>query len=207
MSDQTNNGRSRQRLRTRKDLLQAAARLVKRGRKPTLEEIAEEAMVSRATAYRYFSNVEVILAEVELDMFIPSPDELFADDTSTDAFDRLWKADQAINKPTFENHVAARLTLASLLQQSVEKEAEKSEMPVRQNRRSPMIAAALAPLRYQFKRSDLESLSAALALFIGIEAMVVFKDVLRVDDEKANKVRRWAIRALIEAARKPGSGL
>ncbi|RYF89895.1 MAG: TetR/AcrR family transcriptional regulator, partial [Caulobacteraceae bacterium] len=51
-----NIGRSNQRRRTRKDLLEAAARLMKRGAKPSLEEIAEEAMVSRATAYRYFTN-------------------------------------------------------------------------------------------------------------------------------------------------------
>ncbi len=33
--------------------------------------------------------------------------------------------------------------------------------------------------------------------------MVVFKDVLQVDDAEARKVKRWAIRALVEAARKP----
>ncbi|MFN3628321.1 MAG: TetR family transcriptional regulator, partial [Parvibaculum sp.] len=46
--------RANQKRRTRKDLLQAAARLLKEGRNPSLEEIAEEALVSRATAYRYF---------------------------------------------------------------------------------------------------------------------------------------------------------
>jgi hypothetical protein len=79
-----------------------------------------------------------------------------------------------------------------------------SDIPVRQNRRAMLIAAALAPVRDQFKRGALEVLSSALALFIGIEAMVVFKDVLRMDDKKAEQVRRWAMRALIEAAMKPG---
>jgi hypothetical protein len=32
--------------------------------------------------------------------------------------------------------------------------------------------------------------------------MVVFKDVLRIEEAEAQKVRRWAIRALVEAARK-----
>jgi hypothetical protein len=32
--------------------------------------------------------------------------------------------------------------------------------------------------------------------------MVVCKDVLQLDDADARKVKRWAIRALIEAARK-----
>jgi hypothetical protein len=37
---------------------------------------------------------------------------------------------------------------------------------------------------------------------IGTESMVVFKDVLQLDDAEARKVKRWAIRALVEAARK-----
>ena len=47
-------GRPNQKSRTRKDLLRAAARLMKAGRSPALEEVAADAMVSRATAYRYF---------------------------------------------------------------------------------------------------------------------------------------------------------
>jgi AcrR family transcriptional regulator len=64
-------GRPNQRSRTRKDLLEAAARLIKQGRKPSLEEIAEEALVSRATAYRYFPNVEALLVEASFDISIP----------------------------------------------------------------------------------------------------------------------------------------
>jgi hypothetical protein len=45
-------------------------------------------------------------------------------------------------------------------------------------------------------------LSRALALVIGTEVMVVFKDVLQVSDTEARKVRLWAIRALVEAAGK-----
>ena len=41
---------------------------MKQGRKPDLEEIAEEALVSRATAYRYFPSVEALLLEASLDV-------------------------------------------------------------------------------------------------------------------------------------------
>ncbi|WP_332749208.1 hypothetical protein [Hydrogenophaga sp.] len=41
----------------------------------------------------------------------------------------------------------------------------------------------------------------------GTEALVVCKDVLQLDDAEARKMKRWSIRALIEAARKqPVSG-
>ncbi|MCC2653803.1 MAG: tetR, partial [Microvirga sp.] len=62
-----------------------------------------------------------------------------------------------------------------------------------------------AAARSQFKPGDLETLIRALALIIGTEAMVVSKDVLQLNDADTRKVKRWAIRALVEAARKPGS--
>ena len=49
---------------------------------------------------------------------------------------------------------------------------------MRQNRRTPLIEAALAPARKQFRPADLEMLIKALALIIGTEALVVFRDVL-----------------------------
>ena len=58
---------SNQELRTRKDLLQAAGRLMKQGRKPTMDEVAAEALVSRATAYRHFPSVEALRAQISLD--------------------------------------------------------------------------------------------------------------------------------------------
>jgi hypothetical protein len=45
-------------------------------------------------------------------------------------------------------------------------------------------------------------LTRALAIIIGTESMVVCKDVLQLSEADARKVRRWAIRALVEAAKK-----
>ena len=88
----------------------------------------------------------------------------------------------------------------------VRAEATLSLSPERDTDTSPA-AAALAPVRSQFKPAALKQLTHALALVIGTEAMVVCKDVLQLDDADARKVKRWAIRALIEAARKsPAAG-
>jgi AcrR family transcriptional regulator len=62
MSARRSNGRANQRDRTRKDLLSAAARLLKEGASPSMEDLAAAAMVSRATAYRYFPNLDALLA-------------------------------------------------------------------------------------------------------------------------------------------------
>jgi AcrR family transcriptional regulator len=196
-------GRPNQRRRTRKDLLQAASRLMKQGRNPTLDEIAAEALVSRATAYRYFPHVEALLAEASLDIAVPEAETLFDGNASGDPVTRLEQVDAALHEMMVSNEPQLRLMLMHSLQRGVNGGgAESSALPARQNRRSPLIEAALKPARREFKPAALETLSRALALIIGTEAMVVFKDVLQVDDAEARKVKRWAIRALVDAARK-----
>ncbi len=204
MTDVEKTGRPNQRRRTRKDLLQAASRLMKQGRKPSLEEIAEEALVSRATAYRHFPSVEALLLEAALDVAIPEVDDLFRGDSSDDPVSRLERVEAALHDVILANEAPLRMMLVHSLQSGVKGEKDR-ELPARQNRRTPLIEAALDPARNQFKPAALETLSKALALIIGTEAMVVFKDVLQLDDADARKVKRWAIRALVEAARKPGS--
>ncbi|MCP5431687.1 MAG: TetR family transcriptional regulator [Alphaproteobacteria bacterium] len=200
MADTDTSGRWRQRRRTRKALLEAAARLLREGRTPSLEEVADAAETSRATAYRYFPNADALLLEAALDVAAPAADDVFAGRSGGDAVARLEQVDAAFQKMMDENETGIRLMLAGTLQHAARGEA--SGMPARQNRRTPLIEAALAPARHEFRRADLDLLTAALALVIGTEAMIVFRDVLRLDAARAEKVRRFAIRALVEAARK-----
>jgi AcrR family transcriptional regulator len=199
----TDAGRPNQRTRTRKDLLQAASRLMKQGRRPTLEEVAEEALVSRATAYRYFPSLEALLIEAPLEGAVPDPDALFSDASSDDPVERLERVDAALADMISANEQSLRLMLATSLQRSVN--GGRSDVPSRQNRRTALVEAALAPARSQFTPAGLKALTKSLALIIGTESMVVLKDVLQLDEEDARKVRRWAIRALVDAARKSSS--
>lgn len=189
-------GRPNQKRRTRKDLLEAAARLMREGGKPSLEEVAEAAMVSRATAYRYFPTIEALLAEASVDVVFPSAAEVF-DPPSDDPALRLQQVDAALHEMVLANEAPLRLMLASTLTQA----AKGADVPARQNRRSPLIAEALAPASDRFAPQVLEKLSHAVALLVGVESMIVFKDVLQLDDEEAREVKRWAIEALVRGAR------
>ncbi len=191
--------RANQKRRTRKDLLQAAARLMKEGRKPSLEEIAEEALVSRATAYRYFPNVEALLIETPLDLALPDEEAMFRGAPAADPVARMERVDRAFHDMILDNETPLRLMLAKTMERRA---CGDDGLPARQNRRTPMIEAALAPAKAEFSRASLDRLQKALALVIGTEAMIVFKDVLQLDDREAREVKRWAIRALIDAARK-----
>ena len=196
-------GRPNQKMRTRKDLLQAAARVVKQGRKPTLEEIADEAMVSRATVYRYFPSVAALLLEVALDVATPDAHDLFGKDKSTDPIARTQRADTAMHDMVVAQEATMRLFLANALEHSVSRDSQSEDAPpIRQNRRTPLIEAALAPAKEQFSDKDYQRLINALALVIGTEALIVCKDVLLLDDQETRAIKAWAIAALIEAARK-----
>lgn len=200
--DAKSTGRANQRRRTRKDLLEAAARLLKEGRTPTLEEVAEAALVSRATAYRYFPSIEALLREAALDVQTPDAKTLFADEASTDPVVRLEKVDAMLDETLQANEPAFRIMLAHAMERVVRGEAGDGA-PVRQNRRTPLIEAALEPARGELDPKAAKLLAEALAILIGTESMVVTKDVLQLSDAEARKVRRWAIRALVAAARKP----
>ncbi len=193
-------GRPNQRRRTRKDLLDAAARLMRQGRKPSLEDVAEEALVSRATAYRYFPSIDVLLVEAALDVASPDPAVVFRGAPLADPVARVEKVDAAFEAMMSANEAGLRMMLAQSLQRSLAEEGGK--LPKRQNRRSALIEAALAPSRKEFDAADYQLLARALALVIGTESLIVFRDVLQISDFEARKVRRWAIRAMIEMARK-----
>jgi len=192
--------RPNQRRRTRKDLLQAAARLMKQGGTPSLETIAEEAMVSRATAYRYFPSADALLVEASLDIAFPEIDAVLGN-APNDPVARLELVESTIDAMITANEPGLRRMLIHSLERKLRNEVD-GETPARQNRRTPLIDAALEPARKEFRPAALANLRRALALVIGTEAMVVFKDVLQVDDAEARRVKRWAIRALVAAARK-----
>lgn len=195
-------GNRNRRIRTRKDLLFAAARLLKAGKTPSLEEVAKEALVSRATAYRYFTNIDELLLEVQVDAAVPDPEALFSDGAALSLAERIDRAEAQMHQMMYENEVPLRLLLAQSVRRSAQSgpHADKKRTPVRQNRRAGYIEQALAPYRRQLDAETYRTLSAALALVFGPEAMVIFRDVHPLPPERARHVKRWMIHALTNAA-------
>jgi AcrR family transcriptional regulator len=202
MSKTIEPGRVNQRHRTRKDLLAAASRLLKRGRTPDMDDVAKEAMVSRATAYRYFPTIEQLLVEAPLDGAVPDPQDVFNGDASTDPAQRVDKAEAVLHEMCYRNAAQLRVMLAASLERTTKgaNGAAADGIPVRQNRRSPLIEAALAPSRDRFTDATYKKLCAALALIFGTESMIVFEDVLGLDEKTARKVKSWAIKTLVRSA-------
>lgn len=189
-------GPSNQELRTRKDLLLAAGRLLKQGRKPSMEEVAAEALVSRATAYRHFPSIDTLLVEVPIDEAVADPAAVFSGDAPDDVETRVDRAEASLHEVVYANEPQLRVMLAN----AITRERGSGSLPLRQNRRLPLIEAALAPSRHRFRDGDYERLCAALALIFGPESMIVFSDVMGMDKDAARAVKSWAVRALVRAA-------
>ena len=190
--------RASQRQRTRHDLLQAASRLMSQGQLPKLAEVAKEAMVSRATAYRYFSSDEALMGEAALVDRTPTAGQLFTGDTSVDPEERLLKANAFMHDFVWENQTQLRFIVARLLDQAAQSNGS-GEMP-RGNRRTNFIQTALAPARDRFDAATYRKLCAAVALVIGTESMIVFRDVLQIEEAEARKVESWMVSILTRAA-------
>jgi AcrR family transcriptional regulator len=190
--------RANQKARTRQAIVRAAGALLARGAKPSLEEIAAAARVSRATAYRYFPGLDALLSEAAVDLLVPEADDLFGPRAPDDAFERLALVDEAFDRACREREGPLRLMLARMLERAIGRDAD--EPPLRQNRRTPLVAQALAPLAPRLGPARTERLTQALAMIVGTEGFIALTDVLGLDRDQAREVRRWAIDALVAAA-------
>lgn len=186
---------SNRQLRARKDLLQAAARLTKDGGKPTMDEVAKEALISRATAYRYFKNIDALLLEAPLDAAVGNPEAMFEGDNSTDPEKRVEAAEAAMHEICYRNEGQLRVMLAN----SIGRDPGERTGPVRQNRRTDLIEAALSTSRERFSAENYRILRAALAIVFGTESMIVCQDVIGIDEKTAREVKSWAVKALVRA--------
>jgi AcrR family transcriptional regulator len=191
-------GRTNQKARTRQAIVRAAGKLLAQGHKPALEEIAAEAQVSRATAYRYFPGLDALLSEAAVDLMVPETDSLFGPEAPGDPFERLVLVDRTLDEACRQQEVPLRLMLARVLERSANRTA--GDPPLRQNRRVPMIEQALAPLTPRLGPERVTRLARALAMVIGTEGFIALNDVVGLDREQAGEVRGWAIDALVGAA-------
>jgi len=196
----TTRERTAQKLRTRAALLTAARELVGQGRTPTVAEVADAALVSRATAYRYFPNQEALLVELPLDEDAPTVESLFGADAPADAEDRAALVQNALYDLARDHETEFRIFLSASVTRSLRARDGRAD-PFRGARRSALLREALAPLGSELPDEQLERLETAVAMLVGVEAMIVSRDVLRLDHDEARRAGEWAVRQLVRAAR------
>ena len=194
--------RANQKQRTREALVASATRLVREGAQPTVAEAAEAAKVSRATAYRYFPTQESLLVEVAQVSPAAEPVERWLQGLQGgDPDERLRGLLATFNKVVLAEEVALRTGLRTYLDTWLES-YRRGEEPdaVREGRRTRWLDEALAPVRQQLTPAKWRRLRTALSLTLGIEAIVVTKDVCHASNNESLAILEWAAQALLKAA-------
>lgn len=189
-SQHSRKGRESQKNRTRKALVSAAAELMRGGSHPTVTDAAEAAGISRATAYRYFPTQEMLLAEVAL---FASGGPLFpAASQDLPLPDAIAQLVRRVAVWTYANEQPLRTLLRLSL--------DPSTGIRRPGHRVEWIAQALAPARDKIKAATYSKLSNALTLMLGIDPIVVMKDIAGVSRKEALEALEWSARALVEVS-------
>lgn len=187
-------GRTEQKQRTRRALVDAARELVAQGHAPTVEDAAAAASISRTTAYRYFSSQRALLAaahpETAASSLLPAraPKEPAA---------RLKIVVRAFTQLIADTEAQQRTMLRLSLEAT---DSERAALPLRQGRAIAWIEEAVEPLRDTLGDERLHRLAVAIRSATGIEALVWLTDIAGLSRSDSLAMMRWSAQALYESA-------
>ena len=201
-------GRINQKRRTRRAIIEAASTLVRAGQQPSVAEAAEAALVSKATAYRYFPTQHSLLLEVGFEAIHPSARSLLEGAPEDDPQARFEIVLRAVHAYMSSEEALFR-TMMKVTQERWLESTDRAEQDpvVREGRRLEHIDAIIEPLRRELESESLARLRSGLALVFGIEPIVILKDVCGLDSAEALEVLEWVGRTLIQASEKSSSNL
>jgi AcrR family transcriptional regulator len=194
--------RSAQKRRTRRAILAAALEMMQRGETPSVSAVAAVAEVSRRTVYLYFPTQEQLLTEAALEAVRLRVEETLDLAESDDVETRL----DTLVRAALESSIESEVPLRTLVRITVERRLDEAkggpslDAPLRGGRRIEWIESALAPVRERLGDERFERLVSALAMVIGLEALLVLRDIRGLDQAEMEEVSRWATRALLRAS-------
>ncbi len=187
-------GRTQQKTRTRNALVGAARELLAEGETPSVERTADRAGISRATAFRYFSNQRALLVATYPELEERS---LLGADAPEDPIARLDAVTKELARQILEHEPELRTHLRLSLETAPN---QPDELPLRQGRAIGWIEDALRPIRDHMPERDLRRLVLAIRATIGIEPLVWLTDVGGVSREQAVDIMRSSARSLLRTA-------
>ncbi|WP_030379518.1 MULTISPECIES: TetR/AcrR family transcriptional regulator [unclassified Streptomyces] len=177
----TAGGRANQRQRTRTAIVTAARELIADGTELTMPLVARRALVSEATAYRYFPDLPSLVSEALAGAWPPPAEALAPVADSTDPVARVAFATEFLLRGVLARQSAVRAMIAATI---VRPEAVSARPGIRFG----LIDHALLPLRDTLGASDPEALAQLkrdLAVAVSAEALFVLTDLCGLDPETA----------------------
>jgi AcrR family transcriptional regulator len=192
-------GRTNQKARTHRAIVEACVELIRQRHPVTMPEVAKAAMVSEATAYRYFPDLASLLAKALAEDW-PTPAEALAPvAASNDPVERVAFATRFLLHGVAERQAVVRSMIsASMVQPELSGRA-------RPGIRFGLIEYALAPFIDVLEAADPELLAQLrldLAVVVSAEALFCLTDLcgLSVGDavDSAEKTARTLTSAALQ---------
>lgn len=189
-------GRSNQKRRTRQALIDAALAFRDEGRNPTFAEVAERALVSRATAYRYFSSVEALISETATERGLLPLERIWR--SGDDPADGIARAAREMMKLLLDDEVGLHMMERSFM--AVWLENDPSARPPRPGRRMKYIEPIVESLKSELAPSARRRLAHALSMVMGSEAALAIRDIGGASVDEAITAAAWAAQTLVNQA-------
>jgi len=171
-------GRARQKQRTRRAIVDACRELTRSGAEVTMPRVAERAMVSEATMYRYFPDLLSLLQET-LDGLWPDPAEALAPvEGSRDPAERVVFACEFLLRGVHRYAGSVRAAISHTI-------AAPATVTARPGIRFGLIDHALAPFAGSLSPGAMTRLKLDLAVVVSAEAFFTLTDLCRLTPEEA----------------------
>ena len=196
-SAELSKGRTQQKLRTRRALLETAAAMIAKGGRPTVTEVADAAEISRRTAYRYFPTQVKLMTEAALEGLRPAMEDTLNAAPAGTSSQAIEARVDALVEQMQRLALANEALLRTMIHETV-LHAPTDTQPPRGTRRVEWIDAAIQPLRGRLSPASYARLTSALALTTGIEALLVLRDIRGLSATQAIQVSHWMARALLK---------
>ena len=181
-------GRVNQKLETRNKILASARYFIEKGTDFTLETIAKKAGISRATVYRYYSSVEILSSEAVLDIQTKSPKAILEDIKESDMPTVVKAIQQYYNVLALNNEEAFR-TYVSIAMTNNDSTIKRGA------RRKKTLQLALERADIPVKEKN--NLINFLTVIMGIEPIVVTKDVCGLNNQESKEVLSWGLEMIL----------
>jgi AcrR family transcriptional regulator len=193
---QDRSGRANQKARTRTAIVDATRGLILDGAEITMPGVARAALVSEATAYRYFPDLISLLREAMTGIW-PSPEqELAAVADSTDPAERVACATEVLLRRVLTAQGAVRAMIAASI-------TRPELATARPGYRFGLIDLALEPMAGTLGAADPDAfamLKAELAIVVSAEALFTLMDLGGLAPDAAIAAAVRAARTITAAA-------
>jgi AcrR family transcriptional regulator len=193
-------GRVNQKQRTRTAIVDAARSLLTSGDEVSMPAVARAALVSEATAYRYFPDLASLLREAFTVVWDSPAEALAPIADQTDPVERIGFAAEVLVREVLSHQGAVRAMMSAAI--------ARPEAAIRPGRRFGLIDYALAPLGdtlAQTHPEQMEQLRRSLAIVVSAEALFSLTDLYGLAPEEAIKSVVRAARTLTATALAPST--